>query len=82
MPITLATWVTRETTTLRHLRGIVESLDARGAVSLSQIKIMVVPDNLSSGVVLDGSLFPNGEGRIVTADNLPAEGLLFIPEST
>lgn len=80
MPIDSATWITRETTTFKHLQGLIEGLKATGEVlDYAQIRIMTVPGDLTGGVSLPGALFPDGEDRVFTDETLPAEGLLFLP---
>lgn len=68
---TSAVWITRQTTTLRHLRGLLERLEQLEAVDYAQVKIMTVDEERAVELPW---------GVILTLDNLPAEGILAVPE--
>jgi hypothetical protein len=80
MPKTSAVWITRENTTVRHIRGLLEGLEAHEAVDFAQIRIMVVPSDMSGGVQIPGSLTPNGQPAVYTDADLPPKGLLFFSD--
>jgi len=67
---THATWITRQRTTVRHIRGLLDSLEAAGALEYAEVTIMAVDDQ--RGVTL-------ASGQLLTQDNLPAEGILMLP---
>ena len=73
MATTETVWITRERITLRHLRGLIEGLEASEALDYTTIRIMVVAnEGLAQGVRF---------GRfVITEDNLPAEGMLIVGE--
>src|SRR5215213_5521255 len=58
-------WITRERTTVRHLRGLVQQLDAADALPLSEIRILAIPEDDSRGVRVRN-------GAVWTYDTLPA----------
>ena len=41
-PLTQAVWFTRQRTTLRHLRGLLEGLERQGALDYAEVRIMTV----------------------------------------
>jgi hypothetical protein len=68
---TRAVWITRQSTTVRHIRGLLEGLTAADALDYAEVKILTVEDE--RGVALPG-------GQVLTLDNLPAEGVLLFPD--
>jgi hypothetical protein len=86
MPTTQALWITRQITTVRHIRGLLAGLESAGALDYAELKIMVVDDE--RGVLVpreavssigDQSVELVGD-VVVTAENLPPEGILWLPE--
>lgn len=86
MTTTQTIWITRQVTTVRHIRGLLEGLEAAGALDFAEVKIMAVDDE--RGVVVpreavasiaDGDVELAGD-VLVTADNLPPEGILWVAE--
>jgi hypothetical protein len=69
--ITRTTWITRQTTTVRHIRGLLKRLEEANALDYAEVKILTIEDER-------GVLLP--DGQVLTLDNLPAQGLLFIPD--
>lgn len=69
--VTQAVWVTRQATTVRHLRGVLDQLEAAHALDYANVRIMTVEEDRA--VTLPG-------GRLFTLDTLPAEGVLVIGE--
>lgn len=67
MPVTEVTWVTRERTTVRHVRGLLEGLEKLGALDYAEVRILTVSDEQAVDVW----------GQVVTVNNLPPQGLLF-----
>lgn len=67
---TRVTWITRQSTTVRHIRGLLKRLEEADALDYADVKILTIEDE--RGVSLP-------DGQVLTLDNLPAEGLLFIP---
>ncbi|WP_305779292.1 hypothetical protein [Nocardia nova] len=80
---TNAIWITREVTTVRHLRGLLEGLETRGVVlDYATVRVMCLRPDGNSGIELPGEAFPDGQSTVLTYDNLPAEGLLVVTESS
>jgi hypothetical protein len=69
---TRATWITRQSTTVRHIRGLLKQLEETEVLDYAEVKIMSIEDEC--GVSLP-------DGQVLTLDNLPAQGLLFIPDN-
>ncbi len=65
-------WVTRERTTVGHIRGLLVGLEQAGALDLAEVRVMTLGD--TTGVTL-----PNG--MVFTQDNLPVQGFLFVAEA-
>jgi len=85
VPATQTVWITRQLTTMRHVRGLLEALVEAGTLDFGEVKIMVVEDGRPLSVprqllapILEAGADLSGEA-VITADNLPAEGILFIP---
>jgi hypothetical protein len=69
---TRTVWVTRQRTTVRHIRGLLEGLETANALDFAEVKIMTLEDG--AVVTLPG-------GHVLTQDNLPPEGLLLYAEA-
>jgi len=81
--MTEVVWICRDQVTPRHIKGLGIALERVGALEYTLIRIMAVdetsgaelPDGewkLPSGVVIQG-------GETITTANLPAEGILLVP---
>jgi hypothetical protein len=68
---TFAVWITRQTTTLRHLRGLLERLEQVDAVEYTQIKILTVEEEHAVEMP---------SVQVLTLDNLRAKELLAVPD--
>jgi hypothetical protein len=69
---TQAVWITRQRTTVRHIRGLLQQLEAANALDYATVKIFAVEDDRA--VELPG-------GGVVSQDNLPPQGILIVPAS-
>jgi hypothetical protein len=86
MPTTQTLWITRQVTTVRHIRGLLEGLQAAGALDYAEVKIMAVDDE--RGVLVPRKAISSIADQIVelagdvliTAENLPPEGILWVAE--
>ena len=68
---TYAVWITRGTTTVKHIRGLLEGLEKAESLEYAQLRILTVDDE-------QGVRF--GDGILITQDNLPPEGLLIFDQ--
>jgi hypothetical protein len=68
---TQATWITRQRTTVRDIRGVLGTLEEAGVIDFAQVTIMAVDDERA--VML-------ASGQVLTVDNLPPEGILMLPD--
>jgi hypothetical protein len=66
-----AAWITRSTTTVRHVRGLLTAFENANVDNYAAVRILAVDDE--RGVSL-----PNG--AVITRANLPLEGIVYIPE--
>jgi hypothetical protein len=66
---TRAIWITRRLTTVRHIRGLAQGLEEAGALDYAQVEIVSIDDSR-------GAELP--DGRVITIDTLPAEGVLWV----
>jgi hypothetical protein len=80
MPKTSAVWITRETTTVRHLRGLLEQLESNEALDYAQVKIVAVPGDMSGGVQIPGEYLSSGQPALFTDADLPPQGLLLFSD--
>jgi hypothetical protein len=71
--VTQALWVTRATTTVRHIRGLLEGLEGANALDYAQVTIMAVGDE--GAIVLPG-------GKVIQQIDLPVQGLLILPDTS
>lgn len=77
-PLASASWVTREITTLKHLRGVVEALESENALDLCEVRLFVLRADDSTAVQI-----PTSDGPMpVFYDSLPTRGILMTHPST
>lgn len=83
--MTTRVWVTRDKVTTRHLRGLLQALEADGALDYDTVQIMTLRDGQPEAVVLDDQFRVNGQrlpaGSIMW-ETLPPEGLLAVPDES
>ncbi|WP_280434313.1 hypothetical protein [Nocardia carnea] len=78
---TNATWIIREITTVKHLRGLLEGLESHGVrLDYESVRIMSLRPDSDSGIELPGEMFPDGQSVVLTYDTLPPEGILLVTE--
>lgn len=81
MPTTEAVWITRERTTVRHLRGVLEMLEGAEALQYTEVRIIAVGPG--AGIEIPPGFSVRSSvttGRVVSEEQLPAEGILMLSE--
>ena len=71
MPSWRSVWVTRETITVRHVRGALDALEKGGMVPYGEVRIVMLREG-------DGFTAPNG--NVIREADLPAQGILIIAD--
>jgi hypothetical protein len=86
MPTTQTLWITRQVTTVRHIRGLLAGLEAADALDFAEVKIIAVDDERGAMVprqavssIAGKSVEPSGD-VLITAGNLPPEGILWVAD--
>lgn len=82
MALTMSVWITRERTTLNHVKGLLEALNQQGLLDYGEVRIIALTEGAAFEIPAGFRLSDNSVlgGGIVREIDLPAEGLLVLPD--